>query len=105
MAGISKHGHTASVAAQVEVPVEAQVDSVAVESAKPTGVKRIKAIPFSNGTTVIVRAVDFSAAGVEHPDVKWDYRIDDFTVAVGDGITAEAANVLVSKFPDSFKFV
>lgn len=104
MAGISKHGHTASVAAQVEVPVEAQVDSVAVESAKPTGVKRIKAIPFPMAPLLSFVRLIF-LLWCRASDVKWDYRIDDFTVAVGDGITAEAANVLVSKFPDSFKFV
>ena len=100
MAG--KHGNAFSV----EVPTdEVKTDDAVVESVKPTSVKRIKAIPFSGGTTVIVRAVDFANAGVEHPDVTWDYRIDNFTVAVGDGISAEAASVLVSKFPGSFEFV
>lgn len=97
MAGISKRDE----AAAVEVAPTEQV-----EAPKPvSGVKRIKAIPFSGGTTVIIRAADFSNVGVEHPDVTWDYRIDDFTVAIGDGISAEAANVLVNKFPDSFTFV
>lgn len=94
MAGIGKR-EVDSVEASVEAPVEV---------AKTVSVKRIKAIPFSGGTTVVVRAVDFANAGVEHSDVTWDYRIDNFTVAVGDGISAEAANLLVKKFPGSFEF-
>lgn len=81
-------------------------DPVETVGATPgTDKKKIKAIPFSNGTTVVIRAVDFENAGVEHADVTWDYRIDDFTVTVGDKITSEAANVLVTKFPESFVFV
>lgn len=80
-----------------------------VDTAAPTGPtiakKKIKAIPFSNGTTVVIRAIDFENAGIKHPDVTWDYRIDNFTVSVGDKITNEAANLLVSKFPESFAFV
>lgn len=86
-------------------PAAKAVVDAPVQESQPQSVKRIKAIPFSGGTTVVVRDVDFSNAGVEHPSVKWDYRIDNFTVTVGDKITAEAANLLVNKFPDSFKFV
>lgn len=67
--------------------------------------KRVKAIPFYNGTTVVVRDTDFQQNGVTHPDVTWDFRVDDFTVAVGQGITQEAANLLVTKFPESFEYV
>lgn len=71
-------------------------------AAKP---KLIKAIPFSGGTTIIVRPEDFKRSGVDHPQVQWDYRINDFSVVVGEDITEEAANVLVKNFPDSFTFV
>lgn len=71
-----------------------------------TGGKRIQAIPFSGGTTVVVRSIDFHNAGkIDHPDVTWDYRVDDFTVEVDKGITAEAANFLVDRFPASFRFI
>lgn len=68
--------------------------------------KRVKAIPFANGTTVVVRKEDFAAAGkIDHADVTWDYRIDDFTVEVGKGISQEAADFLVENYSDSFQFV
>lgn len=68
--------------------------------------KRVKAVPFSGGTTVVVRSSDFQKAGnIDHPDVTWDYRVDDFTVEVGKEINAEAANFLVNSYPDSFQFL
>ena len=67
--------------------------------------KRIQAIPFSNGTTVVVRSSDFEANGVSHGDVTWDYRVDDFTVVVGEGISAKAADLLTSKFSDNFRYI
>lgn len=71
-----------------------------------SSVKKIKAIPFSGGTTVIVRSIDFETSGnIKHEDVTWDFRVDDFTVEVGSQISEEAANFLVEKFPSSFKFV
>lgn len=71
-----------------------------------TSGKRVKAIPFASGTTVVVREADFkSAGGFDHPEVTWDYRIDDFTVAVGPSLTQEAADFLTSKYPDSFVYV
>lgn len=73
-----------------------------VETVKP---ERIKAYPFSGGTTIIIRDSDFAKGGVEHPTVSWDYRVDDFTLTVGNGISKEAADYLTKNFPDSFKFV
>lgn len=71
-----------------------------------SGGKRVKAVPFSGGTTIVVRSSDFDKAGnIDHPDVTWDYRVDGFTVEVGKGITAEAADFLVNNYPDSFRFV
>lgn len=71
-----------------------------------TAGKRIKAIPFSGGTTVLVRTVDFKKAGnIDHPDVTWDYRVNGFTVEVDKEITAEAADFLVNNYPGSFEFI
>lgn len=86
-----------------DVVIDDEAD-VAPRQASSVG-KRIKAITFTNGTTVVVRSSDFKKHGVNHHDVTWDYRIDDFTVAVGKGITAEAADFLTGKFPDSFVYL
>jgi hypothetical protein len=68
--------------------------------------KKLRALPFANATTVIVRSQDFKQAGnIDHADVEWDFRVDDFTVAVGKGISQEAADFLVNKYPDSFAYV
>lgn len=103
MAGTHKSRFGEAVVSTVPVEEIASVESAPVE-AKPSG-KCIKAIPFSGGTTVVIRDIDFKAGNIEHPAVTWDYRIDDFTVKVGEAITEEAANFLVQSFPDSFKFV
>jgi hypothetical protein len=84
------------------------VDSADVSPRQSSGVagKRVKAIPFGDATTVIVREEDFRDAGkIDHPDVEWDFRVDDFTVSVGKEISAEAADFLVSKYGDSFQYV
>jgi hypothetical protein len=71
-----------------------------------TSGKCVKAIPFGSATTVIVRSSDFQQAGnIVHPDVEWDFRVNDFTVSVGKEISAEAADFLVSKYSDSFQYV
>jgi hypothetical protein len=67
--------------------------------------KRVKAIPFQNCTTVIIRESDFQLGGVSHKEVAWDFRVEDFTVAVGEGISQEAADYLTSSFPDDFQYV
>lgn len=83
------------------------VDSAdkSVRHLSDNGKKRIRAITFSNGTTVVIRESDFKAGGIDHKEVVWDFRVDDFTVAVGDGISAEAADYLTSNFSDSFEYV
>lgn len=69
-------------------------------------VKRVRAIPFSGGTTVVVRSVDFKNAGnIEHDSVTWDYRLGNFTVEVGKEINSEAAEFLVKTYPNSFKLL
>lgn len=92
MAGISKATGTGAV----------EATPTAAVTAKP---ERIKAFPFSGGTTIIIRDSDFEKGGVEHSTVSWDYRVDDFTITVGSGISKEAADYLTKNFPDSFKFV
>lgn len=68
--------------------------------------KRVKAVPFGNATTVIVREEDFKQSGnIDHPDVEWDFRVDDFTVTVGKEISTEAAEFLVKNYSDSFHYV
>lgn len=94
MAGVSK-----TVAPQGDA-----VDDVVKAPVKAVP-KRVLALPFSGGTTIIIRDIDFAKGNVEHPTVTWDYRVKDFTVEVGNEITEEAANYLVKNFPDSFKFV
>lgn len=98
MAGIKHH-----VDAAVDTVVDAADTTPRRES--PKG-KRIKAIPFATATTVVVREEDFKTAGnIDHKEVAWDFRVDDFTVAVGNGISAEAADFLVNNYPDSFHYV
>lgn len=70
------------------------------------GGKLLKAVPFGSATTVVVRSSDFKQAGnIDHPDVEWDFRVNDFTVTVGDEISSEAAEFLVKKYSDSFQYV
>ena len=103
MSGTSRQRHHTVVD---EVDAVDSVDSLNEAAPETKTVsKRVKATPFSGGTTVIIRNSDFEKFGVEHAGVTWDYRINDFTVAVGEGITEEAANALVNNLPDSFKFL
>ena len=67
--------------------------------------KRIRAIPYQNCTTVRIRKIDFATGGVEQDDVEWDFRVEDFTVKVGKGISQEAADWLVNTFPADFVYV
>ena len=69
--------------------------------------KRLRAIPARGGTTVKVRRRDFSDHGIDHPDVEFDFRKDDFTVAVGEdgGISSEAADFLSKNYPTSFEYL
>lgn len=68
--------------------------------------EKVRAIPFAHGTTVIIRAQDFKTAGnIEHPDVTWDFRVNDFCATVGENISKEAADFLTKNYPDSFQYV
>lgn len=105
----------AHVQAQPELEIEPEpldtVDVVDVADTSPrvpppdTSGVRIQAIPYQNCTTVLIRSSDFGLGGIEHSDVEWDFRIDDFTVKVGEGISQEAADFLVNGYPDQFKYL
>lgn len=76
------------------------------EDSLKNAVQKIQAIPFSGGTTVVVRQKDFQgSANIEHDDVKWDYRIDNFCVTIGEGISQEAAQFLATNYPNSFRII
>lgn len=68
--------------------------------------KRLKAVPQFGGTTVVIRSSDFAAHGIKHHDVTFDFRVDKFTLPVGqNGISEEAAEFLISISPGQFKYV
>lgn len=67
--------------------------------------RRIRAIPYENGSTIIVDPADFKAHGITHPRVTFDYRKDDFTLKVGDKISEEAAELLTREFPTQFEYM
>jgi hypothetical protein len=71
---------------------------------KPTG-KRVRAIPYHNATTVRIRPMDFKLGGIDHPKVEWDFRKDNFTVAVGPELSQEAADYLTENFPTDFEYI
>jgi hypothetical protein len=69
--------------------------------------KRLRAIPAKGGTTVEVKRGDFAKHGIDHPDVKFDFRRDRFTLPVGKerGISEEAADFLSANYPTSFEYM
>lgn len=67
--------------------------------------QRVRAIPALGGTTIEIRDTDFAKGGIDHPTVTWDFRIDDFTVPVGEVLSREAAEYLCNSFPDSFRLI
>jgi hypothetical protein len=70
--------------------------------------KRVRAIPGAGGTTVVVRKVDFKNNGIDHPEVKFDFRKDRFTLAVGDKegqLSQEAADFLTENYPVQFEYL
>lgn len=71
---------------------------------KPKG-KRVRAIPYHNATTVRIRPMDFRLGGIDHKQVEWDFRKDNFTVPVGDALSEEAADYLTENFPTDFEYI
>ena len=88
-----------------EVKDEADTSPRAVTS-DLTG-ERVRAIQAKGGTTIIVNEKDFNDHGINHPSVTWDFRHDDFTVAVGNGkpLSKEAADFLTKGYPLSFEYI
>lgn len=84
------------------------------EAPKLTG-KRVRAIPAvitksgDTGTTIEIPEEAFRNNGVEHPAVKFDYRHDNFTLAVGNPekgeLSEEAAELLTKNWPTSFEYM
>jgi hypothetical protein len=77
--------------------------------APDTSGKRVRAIPYKGGTTVVVDAKDFKSNGVTQGKVTWDFRKDNFTVRVANGknntLSAEAAEFLTKNYPTSFEYM
>jgi hypothetical protein len=67
--------------------------------------KRVRAIPYMNATTVRIRPMDFKLGGIDHKQVEWDFRRHNFTVAVGDELSEEAAEYLTKNFPTDFEYM
>lgn len=73
-----------------------------------TSGKRVRAIPYQKGSTIRVREATFAEHNIQHPTVVWDFRKDNFTVAVGtkDGeISPEAAEFLTTKYKETFEYL
>jgi hypothetical protein len=96
----------AAVAGPLKPSEVVDTADTAVKEAPPklTG-RRIRGIPAFGGTTIEIREEDFANAGIDHPNVIWDFRKDDFTVRVGEGISQEAADYLTKEFPSQFVYV
>lgn len=67
--------------------------------------ERVRAIPAKGGTTVIIRKSDFADHGIDHKEVVWDFRVDNFTVPVGSDLSKEAADFLTKNYPTSFEYM
>ena len=67
--------------------------------------KRVRAIPYHNATTVRIRPSDFKSGGIDHKQVEWDFRRENFTVAVGEALSEEAAEFLTKNYPTDFEYV
>ena len=72
-----------------------------------SGKKFVQATPAVKGaTTVLQTSQDFKTYGnIDHPSVEFDFRENRFRVEIGIGISKEAADFLVKRYPSSFKIV
>ena len=102
MAGTAPEALTAA-----EVTDERDVSPRA--EAPDTSGKRVRAIPYKGGTTVIVDETDFRNNDVKQKTTTWDFRKDNFTVKVGNGenntLTKEAAEMLTRDYPTQFEYL
>jgi hypothetical protein len=98
--------HTADeTTPKAEAPVVDALDTSPRAPQPDTSGKRVRAIPYQNGSTVIVDQADFRGLGIEHPQVKWDFRVNRFTVKVGQEISLEAAEALTKNFKETFEYI
>lgn len=72
--------------------------------------RRLRAIPYAGGTTIVVSQADFRANGISHPTVTFDFRKDHFTLPVDPpkgqaGVSKEAAEFLATNHPNQFEFM
>ena len=89
-------------------PVVDAADTSPRGPAPDTSGKRVRAVPYQKGSTVRVREATFAEHNISHPTVVWDYRKDNFTVAVGTNpgeISEKAANFLTTKFKETFEYL
>lgn len=75
-----------------------------------TSGRRLRAIPYANGTTIKVSRADFKHNGINHGDVEFDFRVNNFTLPVNPkkgqkGISKEAADFLASEHPQQFEYM
>lgn len=84
-------------------------DTVERAPGPDTSGKRVRAIPTHCGTSVTLSTADFQQVGVKgHPPVTWNFRKDNFTVAVGteDGqLSPEAAEAITKHEPTRFEYL
>lgn len=76
--------------------------------AADTSGKRVRAIPYQNENRIELSANDFKTLGVKHKAVRFDQRVNHFTLAVGDGdgeLSAEAAEKLTKLHGHAFEFM
>lgn len=104
MAGTTTKQPTGAATAGALDPSELPDEAVRAPEPKLDG-KRIRAIPYENGSTIRVNESDFKNHGIKHPTVTWDYRKDNFTLKVGDAISQEAADFLTKNYPTSFEYL
>lgn len=89
-----------------DVPDEA--DTAARAEAGSIDGKRVRAIPYQNGSSVIVERADFAAHDIDQDTVKWNWLVDHFTVKVGTGhnqISEKAADFLTKAYPETFEYM
>lgn len=78
--------------------------------APDTSGRRVRAIPYQGGSTVVVNAQDFAAHNIDNGRVEFDFRIDHFTLPVGTGdsenlLTEAGAAFLTKKYPETFEYM
>lgn len=76
---------------------------------------RIRAIPYDNGSTIVVRKADFADHGIDHKTITFDFRNGDLTLPVVDKkgenyentpvVERAIADWLTSKYPMQFEYL